>query len=207
MTQNEHQSRGLAPKQERFVAEYLVDLNATQAAIRAGYSRKTAGAQGEQLLRNVRISTAVSEAMAKRAQATGVTAERVVQELARVAFADPRGILEWGPDGVKLRKSAELTDDQAAAVAEVSESRTAAGGTLKAKMHDKVRALELLGKHLGLFTDKLEHSGIVHHAPETSLTPSCEALLRTLRGEPEPGDEANLADGPQALLAQHFSTL
>jgi len=206
MTQNEHQDQGLTPKQERFAAEYLVDLNATQAAIRAGYSPKTAGAQGEQLLRNVRISTAVSKAMAKRAQATGVTAERVIKELARVAFADPRGILEWGPDGVKLRKSADLTDDQAAAVAEVSESRTAAGGTLKAKMHDKVRALELLGKHLGLFTDKLEHSGTVHHEPETSLPPAIESLIQALSIGAESPPKAHACDqapaeGPQALPA------
>ena len=148
--------RNLTPKQARFVAEYLVDLNATQAAVRAGYSQRTAESIGRQLLRKTTVSEALSAAQAKRAAKTEITAERVVEALARIAFADPRSVFAWGPDGVTLRDSAELTADEAAAISEVSESRTESGGCLKAKLHDKVKALDLLGKHLGLFVDRVE---------------------------------------------------
>ncbi len=77
-------------KQRRFVDEYLVDLNATQAAIRAGYSPKTAGQIGERLLKKVEIQTGVQEAMKARENRTHITQDRVLQELSRLAFFDPR---------------------------------------------------------------------------------------------------------------------
>ena len=104
----------LRPKQKMFVEEYLVDLNATQAAIRAGYSAKTASSIGEQNLRKLDIQTAIQEAMKARQERTGVTQDRVIAELARIAFGDQRSVMEWGPSGVKLRDSKSLTDDQAA---------------------------------------------------------------------------------------------
>jgi phage terminase small subunit len=105
----------MTPKQKRFVEEYLVDLNATQAAVRAGYNEKTAYSAGQRLLKNV--ETEINAALADRAARTKITADRVVQELARIAFVDARQIFEWGPDGVRLRPSDELTDDEAAIVA------------------------------------------------------------------------------------------
>jgi phage terminase small subunit len=151
----------MTPKQRRFIEEYLVDLNATQAAIRAGYSEKTAYAAGQRLLKKVEAE--IAAALAERSARTGVTADRVVMELARAAFADPRAVFSWGPGGVTLRDSSELTDDEAAIVAEVSETRSETGGSIKAKLCDKIRALELLGRHLGMFTDKqqVEMSGSV----------------------------------------------
>lgn len=146
-------SKGMTARQARFVQEYLVDLNGTQAAIRAGYSKRTANKQAARLLAKVSVRQAVQEAMAAREARTEITQDMVVRELARVAFGDPRALMVWGPDGVRLRDSGELTEDQAATVAEVSQSVTASGGSLKLKRHDKVRALELLGKHLGMFTD------------------------------------------------------
>ena len=151
----------LTPKQRAFVLEYLVDLNATQAAIRAGYSKKSAARIGVELLNKTQVSQAVAKAQERRAKKLEVNQETVIKELARIAFADPRSVFSWGPDGVMLRDSAELTDDEAVAVADVSETRTESGGSIKAKLHDKVKALELLGRHLGMFTDKLEHSGSV----------------------------------------------
>lgn len=146
----------LTPKQAEFVRQYLVDLNATQAAIRAGYSEKTANEQGARLLANVSVSQAIAAAQAKREQRTEITADRVVAELAKIAFADPRELMEWGPEGVKLKDSADLTEEQAASVSEVSETTTKDGGSLRLKKHDKVKALELLGRHLGMFTDKVK---------------------------------------------------
>jgi phage terminase small subunit len=143
----------MTPKQRRFVEEYLIDLNATQAAARAGYSEKTAYAAGQRLLKNVEAE--INAALAERSARTGVSADRVVRELARVAFADPRAVFSWGPGGVVLRDSGGLTEDEAAIVSEVSETRTETGGSIKAKLCDKVKALELLGRHLGMFNDKL----------------------------------------------------
>lgn len=151
--------RKLTPKQQRFVEEYLVDLNATQAAIRAGYSPKTAGQIGERLLKKVEIQQALSERMKAREQRTEVTQDRVVKELAKIAFGDPRNVMTWGPTGVKLKASTELTDDEAAFVSEVSETTTEHGGSLKLKTNDKLKALELLGRHLGMFKEKVEVTG------------------------------------------------
>ena len=82
-----------------------------------------------------------------------ITRERVLRELAAIAFGDARGVMSWGPDGVRLRDSEELTDYEAASVAEVAESKTESGGSLKVKQHDKVRALDLLARHLGMYPE------------------------------------------------------
>lgn len=162
----------LTAKQERFVAEYLVDLNATQAAIRTGYSKKTAGQQAEQLLKKLEIAEAVRLAKAKRAERTEITQDRVLNELAKIAFADIRKAVRWGrspvdkesknasPNGlgmypVELVPSEEIDDDTAAAVSEVSLTETG----IKIKLHDKKGALVDIARHLGMFTEKVEHSG------------------------------------------------
>ena len=146
-------ARKLSPKQEVFVQEYLKDLNATQAAIRAGYSEKSASRIGIELLNKNHVREAVEKGRAKRAERTEITADRVVTELAKIAFADPRDLMEWGPNGVALKDSSTLTEEQAAGVAEVVEG---SGGALRLKKHDKVKALELLGKHIGMFRDRVE---------------------------------------------------
>lgn len=151
--------RKLTPKQQRFVDEYLVDLNATQAAIRAGYSPKRADAIGHENLRKPEIAAAIAERMKAREQRTEITQDKVVKELGRVAFGDPRKVMSWGPNGVKLKDSAELTDDDAAFVSEVSETTTEHGGSRKLKTNDKLKALELLGRHLGMFKEKVEVTG------------------------------------------------
>jgi phage terminase small subunit len=160
-------------KRHRFVEEYLIDLNATQAAIRAGYSEKTAYSVGEEILKKPEVQNAISAALAERSEKTKITAERVVQELAALAFTDFRKAVAWGPDGVTLLPSDGLSDGEAAIIAEVTETRSETGGSIKAKRYDKLKALELLGRHLGMFSDKvdLKHSGEVTHVsvfdPET----------------------------------------
>ena len=151
--------RKLTPKQKYFVEEYMIDLNATKAAIRAGYSEKTASRIGPELLGKTCISNAIEKAQLARSSRTEVTADRVVKELARIAFVDARQIFTWGPGGVSLRPSEALTDDEAAIVAEVSETTSESGGNIKIKRFDKLKALELLGKHLGMFVDKREITG------------------------------------------------
>lgn len=146
----------LTNKQAAFAAEYLVDLNATQAAIRAGYSKRTAYRIGAELLQKTSVSEAIAAGQAKRAQRVEITADRVVAELAKIAFADPRDLMEWGPSGVKFKNSADLMEEQAASVAEVTETITQGGGSIRLKKYDKLKALELLGKHLGMFERKME---------------------------------------------------
>lgn len=141
-------------KQQRFVEEYLVDLNATQAAIRAGYSVKTANRIASENLVKVGIQEAIQEAMRARSERTKVIADDVVRELARLAFADMGDYVSWGPAGVRLKDSSELPEGASIAVLEVSETTTKDGGTVKFKLHDKKGALDSLAKHLGMFIER-----------------------------------------------------
>lgn len=106
-------ARKLNAQQERFVTEYLIDLNATQAAIRAGYSAKTATWIGPQLLKKPHVASQVGALQQKRGEKTGITAARVIQEITRLAFFDPRKLLY--EDGTPKPMN-ELDDDTAAAI-------------------------------------------------------------------------------------------
>ena len=142
----------LTPRQRRFVGEFLLDLNATQAARRAGYSPKTAVTQGPRLYRNVHVRAAIDTAMEARAQRTDVKADRVVLEAARIAFADLGRMVRWGKNGVRLVESTRLSADDRAAVASVQERRDKGKlSSLAIKLHDKNGALVTLFRHLGLF--------------------------------------------------------
>lgn len=151
----------MTPKQEAFVREYLLDMNATQAAIRAGYSAKTAVAIGHETLRKPEVAEAIAAAQQARAARTEITADRVLQELARIAFFDIRRL--YNTDGT-LKKPHELDDEAASVLAGVDTTTTNIGGadddtslvTKKAKVFDKTAALTLAMRHLGMLTDKLE---------------------------------------------------
>jgi phage terminase small subunit len=151
----------LPAKQQAFVREYLIDLNATQAAIRAGYSAKTAEQQGCRLLRNVQIATQLQKAMDGRAKRVELTADRVLQEIQKMAFFDPRKLFNDAGEPIHIT---QLDDDTAAAVAGldiVMQGNQDVGyaQVLKVKLSDKRASLELLGRHLKLFSDRTE----VHH--------------------------------------------
>lgn len=164
----------LNPKQERFVQEYLIDLNATQAAIRAGYSPKTANEQGAQLLAILSIATKVQEAQAERAKRTGITQDRVLAELAKLAFFDVRKL--YNGDGTMIPVT-ELDDDTAAGLAGLDVTEITAGDKLigytkKAKLPNKVEALSLCMRHLGILNDKMNH-GV---QPDNPLAALVEAV-------------------------------
>lgn len=155
----------LTPKQERFVHEYLIDLNATQAAIRAGYSAKTAYSQGERLLKNVEVKAAVDSARLNTIDRLGITREMVAREYQKLAFSDPRKFFR--EDGT-LKHPTELDDDTAAALAsfEVLEefagagpARYQIGDTKKIKWSDKKAALDSLCRMLGYNQDKVTVEG------------------------------------------------
>lgn len=157
----------LTDQQKIFVAEYLKDRNATQAAIRAGYSEETAGSQGGRLLQNVEIRDSIDAGILRLSAKIEITAERVLNELAKMAFVDARNF--WNADG-SLKQITELDDNTAAALAgfETEEAYDHFGkgqskptGTIKKiKIADKGINLERLGRYLKLFTDKLEVSGM-----------------------------------------------
>lgn len=193
----------LNSQQQRFVEEYLIDLNATQAAVRAGYSEDTAYSQGGRLLKHVEVGKAIADAMAERSVRTRVTADRVLTELARIGFSDIRHVVAWranvtetgreDEDGVpetrsfnevELVGSDQIDHDAAAAVAEISQTKD---GALKVKMHSKTAALVEMGKHLGI-AQKLEHSGpggLPIQTITTAMSPqeAADAYAATLNGD------------------------
>lgn len=135
----------LTPRQQRFVDEYLIDVNAQQAARRAGYSPRTKR-YPHALMQRREIAAAIGEAMASRAVRTGVTRERVLVEYARIAFADWRAFADWGPDGVTIAASAALPDGAAAALRAVVDAGRGETPRLRLKTFDKLKALEALAR-------------------------------------------------------------
>jgi phage terminase small subunit len=115
----------------RFVEEYLLDLNASAAAIRAGYSAASSKQISSRLMQEADVAAALAEAMAERSRRTSVSADRVVRELARIAFADIRDVIAWGPGGTVLRASDDIGDDAAATLVEVSQTMQGRSRTLK----------------------------------------------------------------------------
>lgn len=153
----------LTAKQKTFVEEYLVDLNATQAAIRAGYSAKTANEQGSRLLANVKVREAVQEAMDKRSVRTEITADNVLHEIAKLAFSNMMDYITVLPDGMATIDLSMLTRDQAAAIQEMTVDVLKQHGDdeghvqrVRFKLADKKGNLELLARNLKLLTDKVE---------------------------------------------------
>lgn len=143
-------------KQDVFVEEYLVDLNATQAAIRAGYSVKTANEQASRLLANVKVQTKIAKAMAERSKRTGINQDRVVLELARIAFVNPQNLIN--PEDASVRDNASEDDLACIQSVKVKTSFSDKGDMIEreVKLNDKMKALELLGKHLGMWNDKID---------------------------------------------------
>lgn len=148
----------LTNKQALFCKEYIVDLNATQAAIRAGYSIKTAQRIGSENLSKPLIEAEIQRLMDDRSSRTLVTADRVINEIAKLAFINTQDILN--EDG-NLKPINEWSRDDAAAIQEITEDSIGKDGDnpitrRKVKLSDKKASLELLGRHLKLFTDKIE---------------------------------------------------
>lgn len=145
----------MTDKQRRFCDEYLIDLNATQAAIRAGYSPKSARDIGSENLTKPHIRACIEKAMAEQSKRTGVNADRVVRELARIAFVNPTDVVNT--DKATVLPGAAKDDTAAIASVKVKTSNSGTGKSVEREIrfHDKNKALELLGRHLGMFNDKL----------------------------------------------------
>ena len=171
-------NKKLSPKQKIFVSEYLVDLNAKQAAIRAGYSEKTAEVQGSRLLGNVKVAAVIREKLEKRASRLEITAERLDQEAARIAFFDIRKL--YREDG-SLKPVSELDEDTARAlscldVQVVGSEEKGSSTVLKYKTASKEKGLELLYRRLGLLKENVtqvavSNKVIVIHTAEKDERP------------------------------------
>jgi phage terminase small subunit len=153
----------LSAKEKIFVAEYMIDENGTRAAIAAGYARKSAHVTASRLLKSPKIKAHLVKKEEKRLERLEISADRVLQETARLAFLDPRKL--YHPDG-RLKQITELDDHTAAAIAgidveDVYEDHEYVGQVKKIKFADKGANLQRLGNHLKLFTTKVEHSGTV----------------------------------------------
>ena len=144
----------MTAKQKRFVDEYLIDLNATQAAIRAGYSAKTADRIGPELLGKTCVSEAISNAMAERSRRTGVNQDRIVLELAKIAFIRMTDVVD---SNGRIKQNASADDLSCIESIKYKESDNEYGGSVEreVKIASKLKALELLGKHVGMWNDKL----------------------------------------------------
>lgn len=142
----------LTDKQKKFIDEYLVDLNATQAAIRAGYKEKAAYRTGAENLRKPQIQEEIQKRMQERQQRTEVTQDMVVKELASIAFARATDYAAVKGGAVRIKDTDSLSDEQIRAIAGIKEG---ANG-IEIKLNDKEKALELLGRHLGMWNDKLD---------------------------------------------------
>ena len=149
----------MTPKQEAFCREYAVDMNASQAAIRAGYSVKTAGSIGQRLLKNVEIQSSLAEIKSQQTKRTDITADRVLSTLATIAFADPRRLLD--ADG--YADPLKIPDDMAHAIAGIEPGQYG----IKIKLNDRMKALELIGRHLAMFTDRSE---VTHSVGQVLIT-------------------------------------
>ncbi len=144
---------GLTARQSRFVEEYLIDLNATQAALRAGYSPKTAYAQGARLLKHPEVAEAIDAAIQERSERLGLQADDVVLELTRIAFSDIIDYAEWDSGNVRVRESCDIPAEARRAIAAVTRT---ANGSVGVRLHGKVRALDMLAKHLGMYDIRRE---------------------------------------------------
>jgi phage terminase small subunit len=161
------------PKQKRFIKEYPKDLNGSKAAERSGFSKKTARQQAARLLSNVNIQRAIRRELQKRAKRTEITQDRVLSELALIGFSDLKHYIDIDPDtgAIRAKGFKAMPENTSRALKTIKEDRVIkedADGKkvtvydkVRFELYDKPKALELIGRHLGMFIDKVEHSGAV----------------------------------------------
>ncbi len=145
----------LTPKQKTFCDEYLIDLNATQAAIRAGYSSDSAKEIGCENLTKPNIRAYIDKEIANRSKRTGINQDRVIRELARIAFVNANDVINMDEATLK----ADASEDDTATIASVKvktiPTKEGEGVEREIRLADKLKALELLGKHLGMFKENI----------------------------------------------------
>ncbi|MEI7673205.1 MAG: terminase small subunit [Deltaproteobacteria bacterium] len=145
----------LTPQQELFVRQYVLDLNATKAALRAGYAKKYARQQGSYLLSKIDIQAAIKARLERRYEKVDIKTDDVLRLMRKFAFTDLSGVFEVRGGRCYITDTAHLSEDQMACISEIKQ--TAEG--IQVKLISREKMVELLGRHMGMFMDKLEHSG------------------------------------------------
>lgn len=156
--------KGLTPMQELFVRHFLIGYNATQAAKDAGYSEHTAMEQGSQLLKVPSVRKAISDKLDERYDTLDITGDRILREMAKIAFSNLKNVATWNGDSFELKDSSEISEDDASMLKSLSKtvneySSDKGDGSSKSLsfvVHDKLKALEMLAKNKKLLTEKLE---------------------------------------------------
>lgn len=166
----------MTEKQKIFADEYLIDLNATRAYRKAYPSVKkdeTAAQAGSRMLRNVKVAEYIAERMQARQERTEITQDKVLEELAAIAFARATDYAEVEDNQVFIKDTAGLSENQIKAIAGIKQSKFG----IELKLNDKEKALELLGRHLGMFKDRVEVSGLEEEKTKLS------DLIEQMRGD------------------------
>jgi phage terminase small subunit len=163
-------------KQKIFADEYLIDLNATRA-YRVAYPsvkrEETAAVNGSRMLRNAKVAEYIQKRMQDRQKRTEITQDRVLQELAAIAFAKTTDYAEIKNECVRIKDTGDLDEQQVRAIAGIKKGKFG----VEIKLNDKEKALELLGRHFGMFKDKVEVSGLEEEKKKLG------DILEQLRGD------------------------
>ena len=185
MTKKEYESAARVPltgKEKLFVQEYMVDLNAPKAAERAHYSPYVGG----QLMSQPNVQVAISIEMEKRLAKIEVTEDRVLTEIARLAFSNVKSFLSWSKNRIEIKDSDSITDEDAAAIASVTQDETIQASTkhgerktvrTKFTMHNKTKALELLAKYLGMLDERIASAKVEVNMQQMSMADASMNLL------------------------------
>lgn len=193
-------SKKLDAREKRFVDEYLVDLDPQRAAVAAGYATTTARTKSYQWVSNSEqkphVYEAIQKALEKRSNRTEITADRVLRELALLGFANMEDYVRIGTNGDPYIDLSKLTREQAAALSEIAVDDYVEGRgknardvrKVRIKFHDKKGALVDIGKHLGMFKERVEHTGkdggpIEHKELDAMPTKKLLELLELIRGD------------------------
>ena len=190
MKKLEPRKKKYTPRRERFPEEYIVDLNGTKAAIRCGFSKKTARQAAARLLSNVNIQKKIQELQEARSQRTQITADRVLEELAIIAFSDLRNYITIGKDtgAIQAKGFEDMPPNSSRALEAITENRTIhedekgkdsiVNEKITFKLHSKTKALELAMQHLGLLITKVDAPGLEDALNRNSM--SIQALRKSL---------------------------
>lgn len=173
---------GLFPREWAFCREYVIDHKGVQAAIRAGYGKAGANVRRCELMARPRVQAEIARLEAEAIKRAEIKVDDVLRELKVLGFSNIRDVLSFGPGGVVLKDSDTLSAEVMATVAEASQTISKDGGRISAKMHDKLKGLELLGRYLKMWTDKVEVSTAESPIPLSVLEQLPEEVLMMLAG-------------------------
>lgn len=173
----------LTPKEQLFITEYLLDPNGTKAALSAGYAKKSAHVAACRLLKKDKIRNAIRDGLQRRFHRNEATADRVIEELRRLAFSDMADFAEWGPKRIAIKDSKGMPAEHTAAVRKITESKTATGYNRSLELHGKTQPMEMLGRHLGLFEPSQEGGDDPERSRSKTLSPNASEIAAALDRE------------------------